>query len=195
MIVLIDNYDSFSYNLYQLIGSVEPDVKVVRNDAYTVEEIEAMKPEAIILSPGPGKPSDAGICIEAIRYFAGKVPVFGVCLGHQAICEAFGGTVSYAKELMHGKQKEIHQIGENQRFQGLPEIFPAARYHSLAALKEKLPEELKVTAESEDGEVMAVEHTKYPIYGVQFHPESVMTPDDKIMIENFMDVVRGGREQ
>lgn len=195
MIVLIDNYDSFSYNLYQLIGSVEPDVKVVRNDAYTVEEIEAMKPEAIILSPGPGKPSDAGICIEAIRYFAGKVPVFGVCLGHQAICEAFGGTVSYAKELMHGKQKEIHQIGENQLFQGLPEIFPAARYHSLAALKEKLPEELKVTAESEDGEVMAVEHTKYPIYGVQFHPESVMTQDDKIMIENFMDVVRGGREQ
>lgn len=195
MIVLIDNYDSFSYNLYQLIGSVEPDVKVVRNDAYTVEEIEVMKPEAIILSPGPGKPSDAGICIEAIRYFAGKVPVFGVCLGHQAICEAFGGTVSYAKELMHGKQKEIHQIGENQLFQGLPETFQAARYHSLAALKEKLPEELKVTAESEDGEVMAVEHTKYPIYGVQFHPESVMTPDGKIMIENFMDVVRGGREQ
>ena len=188
MIVLIDNYDSFSYNLYQLIGSVEPDVKVVRNDAYTVEEIEVMKPEAIILSPGPGKPSDAGICIEAIRYFAGKVPVFGVCLGHQAICEAFGGTVSYAKELMHGKQKEIHQIGENQLFQGLPETFPAA-------LKEELPEELKVTAESEDGEVMAVEHTKYPIYGVQFHPESVMTPDGKIMIENFMDVVRGGREQ
>lgn len=195
MIVLIDNYDSFSYNLYQLIGSVEPDVKVVRNDAYTVEEIEVMKPEAIILSPGPGKPSDAGICIEAIRYFAGKVPVFGVCLGHQAICEAFGGTVSYAKELMHGKQKEIHQIGENQLFQGLPETFPAARYHSLAALKEELPEELKVTAESEDGEVMAVEHTKYPIYGVQFHPESVMTPDGKIMIENFIDVVRGGREQ
>lgn len=195
MIVLIDNYDSFSYNLYQLIGSVEPDVKVVRNDAYTVEKIEVMKPEAIILSPGPGKPSDAGICIEAIRYFAGKVPVFGVCLGHQAICEAFGGTVSYAKELMHGKQKEIHQIGENQLFQGLPGTFPAARYHSLAALKEKLPEELKVTAESEDGEVMAVEHTKYPIYGVQFHPESVMTPDGKIMIENFIDVVRGGREQ
>ena len=148
MIVLIDNYDSFSYNLYQLIGSVKPDIKVVRNDAYTVEEIEAMKPEAIILSPGPGKPSDAGICIEAIRYFAGKVPIFGVCLGHQAICEAFGGTVSYAKELMHGKQKEIHQIGENQLFQGLPETFLAARYHSLAALKEKLPEELKACMEA-----------------------------------------------
>ena len=190
MIVLIDNYDSFSYNLYQLIGSVDPDVKVVRNDAYTVEEIEAMKPEAIILSPGPGKPSDAGICIGAIRYFAGKVPVFGVCLGHQAICEAFGGTVSYAKELMHGKQKEIHQIGENQLFQGLPETFQAARYHSLAALKEELPEELKVTAESEDGEVMAVEHTKYPIYGVQFHPESVMTPpyeESKAVMNEIMD--------
>lgn len=195
MILLIDNYDSFSYNLYQLIGSVEPDIKVIRNDAHSIEEIEAMKPEAIILSPGPGKPEDAGVCIEAIKYFTGKLPIFGVCLGHQAICEAFGGTVSYAKELMHGKQKEIHQIGENQLFQGLPETFLAARYHSLAAVKESLPEELKVTAESEDGEVMAVEHMKYPIYGVQFHPESVMTPDGKIMIENFMDVVRGGREQ
>ena len=189
MIVLIDNYDSFSYNLYQLIGSVKPDIKVVRNDAYTVEEIEAMKPEAIILSPGPGKPSDAGICIEAIRYFAGKVPIFGVCLGHQAICEAFGGTVSYAKELMHGKQKEIHQIGENQLFQGLPETFLAARYHSLAAKKETLPPELVVTAESEDGEVMAVEHRNDPIFGLQFHPESVMTPEGKKMIENFMKCV------
>ena len=186
MILLIDNYDSFSYNLFQQAAAIEPEIKVVRNDALTVGEIEGLNPSHIILSPGPGKPSDAGICIEAIRYFAGKVPIFGVCLGHQAICEAFGGTVSYAKELMHGKQKEIHQIGENQLFQGLPETFLAARYHSLAALKEKLPEELKVTAESEDGEVMAVEHTKYPIYGVQFHPESVMTPDGKIMIENFM---------
>ena len=195
MIILIDNYDSFSYNLYQLIGSINPDIKVIRNDEYTVEEIEKMQPSHIIISPGPGKPKDAGMCEEAIAYFKGKVPILGVCLGHQAICEAFGGTVSYAKELMHGKQKEIHQIGENQLFQGLPETFQAARYHSLAALKEELPEELKVTAESEDGEVMAVEHTKYPIYGVQFHPESVMTPDGKIMIENFMDVVRGGREQ
>ena len=195
MIILIDNYDSFSYNLYQLIGSINPDIKVIRNDEYTVEEIEKMQPSHIIISPGPGKPKNAGMCEEAIAYFKGKVPILGVCLGHQAICEAFGGTVSYAKELMHGKQKEIHQIGENQLFQGLPETFPAARYHSLAALKEELPEELKVIAESEDGEVMAVEHTKYPIYGVQFHPESVMTPDGKIMIENFMDVVRGGREQ
>ena len=195
MILLIDNYDSFSYNLYQLIGMIRPDIKVIRNDEMTIAEIEALAPDHIIVSPGPGRPKEAGICEEVIDYFKGKIPIFGVCLGHQAICEAFGGTVSYAKELMHGKQKEIHQIGENQLFQGLPETFPAARYHSLAALKEELPEELKVTAESEDGEVMAVEHTKYPIYGVQFHPESVMTPDGKIMIENFMDVVRGGREQ
>lgn len=190
MILLIDNYDSFSYNLYQLVGSVEPDIRVIRNDEATLEEIEAMKPEAILLSPGPGKPADAGICIPVIRYFAGKVPIFGVCLGHQAICEAFGGTVSYAKELMHGKKKMIHKTGESQLFKGLDEAFPAARYHSLAALRDTLPQELMVTAESEDGEVMAVEHTKYPIYGVQFHPESVMTPDGKRMIENFMEVVR-----
>lgn len=195
MIILIDNYDSFSYNLYQLVGSVEPDIKVVRNDEYTVQELEEMKPEALILSPGPGKPADAGICIEAIRYFTGKLPIFGVCLGHQAICEAFGGTVSYAKELMHGKQKEILKTGESRLFEGLGKSFPAARYHSLAALRETLPEELKVTAESADGEVMAVEHTEYPVFGVQFHPESVMTPDGKIMIENFMKAVRGGNEK
>ena len=190
MIVLIDNYDSFSYNVYQLIGSVEPDIKVIRNDEYTVEEIEAMKPEALILSPGPGKPADAGVCIEAIRYFAGKLPIFGICLGHQAICEAFGGRVSYAKELMHGKKKLMYKTGESRLFKDLPDTFAAARYHSLAALKDTLPAELKVTAESEDGEVMAVEHTKYPVFGVQFHPESVMTPDGRVMIENFMEVVR-----
>ena len=190
MIVLIDNYDSFSYNVYQLIGSVEPDIKVVRNDEYTVKEIEAMRPEALIISPGPGKPSDAGICIEAIRYFVGRPPILGICLGHQAICEAFGGEVSYAKELMHGKKKLMYKTGESQLFKGLPDTFAAARYHSLAALKDTLPAELKVTAESEDGEVMAVEHTKYPVFGVQFHPESVMTPDGRVMIENFMEVVR-----
>lgn len=190
MIVLIDNYDSFSYNVYQLIGSVEPDIKVVRNDEYTVKEIEAMRPEALIISPGPGKPSDAGICIEAIRYFVGRLPILGICLGHQAICEAFGGEVSYAKELMHGKKKLMYKTGESQLFKGLPDTFAAARYHSLAALKDTLPEELRVTAESEDGEVMAVEHTKYPVFGVQFHPESVMTPDGRAMIENFMEVVR-----
>ena len=190
MILLIDNYDSFSYNLYQLIGSVEPDIKVIRNDECTIEEIEEMKPEALILSPGPGRPSDAGICIPAVRYFAGKMPILGVCLGHQSICEAFGGTVSYAKELMHGKQKTIYKTGESRLFAGIRPSFLAARYHSLAAVKEKLPEELKVTAESEDKEVMAVEHVIYPVFGVQFHPESVMTPEGKKMIENFMEVVR-----
>lgn len=199
MILLIDNYDSFSFNLVQLIGELaagREELRVIRNDELSVEEIMKLEPSHIVLSPGPGRPADAGVCEALIREVVNHpIPLLGVCLGHQAICEAFGGTVSYAKELMHGKQKEIHQIGENQLFQGLPGTFPAARYHSLAALKEKLPEELKVTAESEDGEVMAVEHTKYPIYGVQFHPESVMTPDGKIMIENFIDVVRGGREQ
>lgn len=189
MILLIDNYDSFSYNLYQLIGSVEKDIKVIRNDEYTVEAIEQMKPEALILSPGPGKPSDAGICIEAIRYFAGKLPMLGVCLGHQAICEAFGGTVSYAKELMHGKQSKVYQGGKGRLFKGMGPEFKAARYHSLAAIEESLPEELKITAEADDGEIMALEHEQYPIFGVQFHPESVMTPEGKKMIENFMEVV------
>ncbi|MGN1141444.1 MAG: anthranilate synthase component II [Oliverpabstia sp.] len=190
MILLIDNYDSFSYNLYQLIGSVEPDIKVIRNDDCTVEEIEKMEPKALILSPGPGRPKDAGICIQAIQYFKGKIPILGVCLGHQAICEAFGGTVSYAKELMHGKQKMIYQTGSNTLFEGMESSFPAARYHSLAALKETLPPELKVTAQSEDGEVMAVEHSEYPVYGLQFHPESVMTPDGRKMIENFMKKIK-----
>ena len=190
MILLIDNYDSFSYNLYQLIGSVEPDIKVIRNDAHTIEEIEAMKPEAIILSPGPGKPEDAGVCIEVIKYFTGKLPIFGVCLGHQAICEAFGGTVSYAKELMHGKQSKVYQGGISSLFRGLGPEFKAARYHSLAARAEDFPEALKVTAESDDGEIMALEHREYPVFCVQFHPESVMTSDGKKMIENFMEVVR-----
>ncbi len=190
MILLIDNYDSFSYNLYQLIGSVEKDIKVIRNDEYTIEEIEVMAPEALILSPGPGKPADAGVCIDAVKYFAGKLPMLGVCLGHQAICEAFGGTVSYAKELMHGKQSKVYQGGTGKLFRGLGPEFKAARYHSLAAEAESLPAELKVVAEADDGEIMALEHAEYPIFGVQFHPESVMTPDGRKMIENFMEVVR-----
>ena len=136
MILLIDNYDSFSYNLYQLIGAVEPDIKVVRNDECTLEEIAEMKPEAIILSPGPGRPEDAGICIPVIKEFAGKIPILGVCLGHQSICEAFGGTVSYAKELMHGKKKTIYTVGKSKIFEGLGDSFQAARYHSLAAVRD-----------------------------------------------------------
>ena len=190
MILLIDNYDSFSYNLYQLIGTVERDIKVVRNDECSLKDIEDMEPEALILSPGPGKPKDAGICIEAIRHFTGKIPILGVCLGHQAICEAFGGTVSYAKKLMHGKQSKVYQGGKGRLFQGLGPQFKAARYHSLAALEDDLPEELEVTAEADDEEIMALEHRMYPIFGVQFHPESVMTPDGRKMIENFMEVER-----
>ena len=186
MIVLIDNYDSFSYNVYQLIGSVEPDIKVVRNDEVTVEELEAMKPEALILSPGPGRPEDAGICIESIKYFKDKLPILGICLGHQSICEAFGGTVSYAKELMHGKQSVVDFDTENLLFKNCPRKAPVARYHSLAVDKDTLPACLKATALTEDGEVMAVAHTEYPIYGVQFHPESIMTPDGRQMLRNFI---------
>ena len=191
MIILIDNYDSFSYNLYQLVGSAEPDIRVIRNDDYSVEEIADMKPEALILSPGPGRPEKAGECIEAVRHFAGKIPVLGVCLGHQAICKAFGGEVSYAKELMHGKKRNIY-IKENSRlFQGMGTSFEAARYHSLAAVREKLPEDLRITAESGDGEIMAVEHREFPVFGVQFHPESVMTPQGHVIIENFIKCIPG----
>ncbi len=190
MILLIDNYDSFSYNLYQLAASVEADIKVIRNDGYTVEEIEKMGPAALILSPGPGRPSEAGICEEAIKRFAGRIPILGVCLGHQAICEVFGGTVTYARELMHGKQSKVYQGGRGRLFKGMGPQFMAARYHSLAAEAGSLPEELVVTAEADDGEVMALEHREYPVFGVQFHPESVMTPDGMKMMENFMEVVK-----
>ena len=182
-------------DLYQLIGSVNPDIKVVRNDEISLAEIEKLKPEAIVLSPGPGRPEDAGICIPVIKEFAGKIPILGVCLGHQSICEAFGGVVSYAKELKHGKKDMMIQQNSNVLFKGLPEKLPAARYHSLAALEETLPKELTVTARAEDGEIMAVEHKEYPVYGVQFHPESVMTPDGKTMIENFLAAARGFSEQ
>jgi anthranilate synthase component 2 len=190
MILLIDNYDSFSYNLYQLAGAVDPDIKVIRNDAYTAQEIEAMQPEAIIISPGPGRPEDAGVCIDVIRTMAGKVPILGVCLGHQAICKAFGADVSYAKELMHGKQSSLVLCGDSILFQGLEEPVTVARYHSLAAVEATLPQELRVTARTADGEVMAVEHTQYPVYGVQFHPESVMTPDGIQIMKNFMGVIQ-----
>ena len=188
MILLIDNYDSFSYNLYQLIGAVEPDIKVVRNDECTLEEIAEMKPEAIILSPGPGRPEDAGICIPVIKEFAGKIPILGVCLGHQSICEAFGGTVSYAKELMHGKKKLMYKTGESRLFKDLPDTFAAARYHSLAVSAENLPDCLDVLATTEDGEIMAMQHKKYPVIGLQFHPESVYTEHGKRMMENFLSL-------
>lgn len=186
MILLIDNYDSFSYNVYQLTAFVEPDVKVIRNDELTVEEIEALKPSHIILSPGPGRPADAGVCEDVIRYFAGKLPILGICLGHQAICEVFGATVTYAKELMHGKQSTASLDRNCALFQGMNAEITVARYHSLAAAPDTMPEVLRVTARTADGEVMAVEHREYSIYGVQFHPESVLTPEGLQIMENFV---------
>lgn len=190
MILLIDNYDSFSYNLYQLAGGIRPDIRVVRNDAYAVEEIDAMQPEAIIISPGPGKPADAGVCEDVIRKLGGKYPILGVCLGHQAICEAYGGAVSYAKELVHGKAHRVRVDTESALFRGLPETITAARYHSLSAVREALPASLRITAETEDGEIMAVEHCDYPVCGVQFHPESIMTPDGRRILENFFRLAK-----
>ncbi|WP_432626511.1 anthranilate synthase component II [Brotaphodocola sp.] len=186
MIVLIDNYDSFSYNLYQLVGSIDPDIRVVRNDQITVEELEKCHPRAIILSPGPGRPEDAGICIEVVQKLGAKIPIFGVCLGHQSICRAYGATVGYAKELMHGKVSEISLDPESRLFAGLDDTIPVGRYHSLAAEEETMPEELVVTARTEDGEIMAVEHQTSPVFGVQFHPESILTPDGRTILENFL---------
>jgi len=190
MTLLIDNYDSFSYNLYQLVGELDPDIRVIRNDEMTLEEIRALKPDRVILSPGPGRPEDAGITMKAAEELGKDVPLLGVCLGHQAICAAFGATVTYAKALMHGKQSVVRQEGGSPLFRGCPETFPVARYHSLAAAPETMPDCLQVTARTEDGEIMAVQHRIYPVYGVQFHPESILTPDGKRMLKNFMGVKR-----
>lgn len=187
MILLIDNYDSFSYNLYQYIGEIDPDIKVIRNDELTVDEIKSLSPDRIILSPGPGRPEDAGVIVETVKKLGKDIPILGVCLGHQAICMAFGATVTYAKRLMHGKQSEATLDTESLIFEGCPQKTPVARYHSLAAEPDSMPKCLKVTAQTEDGEIMAVEHEKYPIYGVQFHPESIMTPEGKKMLRNFIE--------
>ena len=186
MTLLIDNYDSFSYNLYQLVGALGPPVRVIRNDEMTIEEIRALHPERIILSPGPGRPEDAGITMAAVQ-LGQEVPLLGVCLGHQAICAAFGGTVTYARQLMHGKQSRVTFDRTCPLFRGLPEQGLVARYHSLAVAADTLPPELKATARTEDGEIMAVRHRQYPIYGVQFHPESIMTPEGKAMLKNFIE--------
>lgn len=186
MILLIDNYDSFSYNLYQMVGEIDPDIRVVRNDAMTVEEIRTLAPSHIILSPGPGRPEDAGIIIDAVRQLGKDIPILGVCLGHQAICAAFGATITYARQLMHGKQSVTSFSADCRLFRNCPEKAPVARYHSLAADPATMPEELAVTATTDDGEIMAVAHRTYPIYGVQFHPESIMTPDGRTMLENFI---------
>lgn len=205
MILLIDNYDSFSYNLYQLVGSINPDIKVIRNDELTVSEIAALHPERIILSPGPGRPEDAGVIMEVAKKLSPSIPILGVCLGHQAICAAFGATVTYAQKLMHGKQSTIEVDTSCPLFAGLPEKVEVARYHSLAVDEKTLPSCLKVTAATcaavgagadggagNDGasvrEVMAVAHRDYTLYGVQFHPESVMTPQGMTMLRNFLSL-------
>ena len=191
MIVLIDNYDSFSYNLYQLVGQLEPDIRVIRNDALGVAELAALHADALVISPGPGRPADAGICEEAVRALSGTLPIIGVCLGHQAICEAFGGTVGYAKRLMHGKASTATLDASCPLFAGLPERIEVARYHSLAAAEEGLPACLAVTARTDDGEVMGVQHVEHATYGLQFHPESILTPDGRAIIENFLHVGEG----
>ena len=196
MILLIDNYDSFSYNVYQLVGSVNPDIRVIRNDECSVDEIRAMNPSHIILSPGPGRPDKAGVCENVIRELGGRIPILGICLGHQAICEVAGGdgslpppplsSVPYASHLMHGKRSLATLDTDSVLFRGMKKVITVARYHSLVADPQTIPTELKVTAVTEDGEVMAVEQTEKQIYGVQFHPESVLTPDGRQIIVNFL---------
>jgi len=187
MVLLIDNYDSFTYNLYQYIGQFDSDISVIRNDKASVEEIRTFAPERIIISPGPGTPDDAGICIEVIRQLGADIPILGVCLGHQCIGRAFGGSVSYAKQLFHGKYSMLRH-SESVVFKDMPQPFKAARYHSLSVMAEDLPSCLRVTAQDESGEIMAMEHREYSIYGLQFHPESIYTPDGMTIIRNFMQL-------
>jgi len=185
MILMIDNYDSFTYNLYQYVGEIYKDIKVVRNDKVTIQDIKNMDLEGIIISPGPGTPDDAGISVEVIRSFAGIVPVLGICLGHQSIAKAFGGEVVGADKIMHGKTSMIKHNGE-ELFEGMKNPLKVMRYHSLIADKEKLPECLKVTAETEDGVIMGIKHIKYKVYGLQFHPESYFTECGRDIIKNFL---------
>ena len=186
MILLIDNYDSFTYNLYQYVGIFNPDIKVVRNDKITIEEIEKMDVDRIILSPGPKSPKEAGICMDVVKKFTGKKPILGICLGHQCIGEALGGTVSYAKALFHGKQSFIAHDGTSV-FTGIDSPIKVARYHSLAVQEADLPECLRVLARTEDGEIMAMRHKEYSVVGLQFHPESIYTEHGKRIIENFVN--------
>lgn len=186
MILLIDNYDSFSYNLYQYVGEITPDIRVIRNDELTVDQIRELKPDRIIISPGPGRPENAGMIIEAIKKLGGEIPILGVCLGHQAICMAYGGVVTYAKELMHGKQSRVKLDKSCPMFMGCNEETCVARYHSLAADPDTLPDVLLPVAVTDDGEIMAVMHREFPVYGLQFHPESILTPEGKKMLRSFI---------
>ena len=186
MLLMIDNYDSFTYNLVQYLGELGEDVKVVRNDEMLTEEIERLDPQRIVLSPGPCTPNEAGVSLELIRRFAGRVPILGVCLGHQAIGQAFGGKVVHAKTLMHGKVSQIHHLGAGV-FRGLPTPYQATRYHSLAIERETCPADLEVTAWTDDGEIMGVRHRSLRVEGVQFHPESILTQHGHALLRNFLE--------
>ena len=188
MLLLIDNYDSFTYNLYQYLAELGADVVTVRNDKTTVEDIEAMAPKAIVVSPGPGTPREAGISNDVIRHFGPRIPTLGVCLGHQCIGQVYGATVDRAGEIRHGKTSMIHHSG-NGVLAGLPDPFEAIRYHSLAVYREGLPDCLEVTAWTDNGLIMGLRHKEYPVEGVQFHPESIMTPVGKPLLQNFLDRV------
>lgn len=190
MTLLIDNYDSFSYNLYQIIGIFDSDIRVIRNDEKTVEEIQSLRPDRIVLSPGPGRPEDGGVMIEVIQKLGNIIPILGICLGHQAICAAFGASITYARKLMHGKQSEVFFETSCPLFHGCPQRAPVARYHSLAADPDTLPDCLRITACTADGEIMGVQHQAFPIYGLQFHPESIITPDGTNMIKNFIKEIQ-----
>lgn len=189
MLLIIDNYDSFTYNLYQAFAELDSDVRVVKNDQITLEEIQKMNPKGIVLSPGPGRPEESGVCLDVLRTLGGKIPILGVCLGHQAIGIVFGAQVNRAPEILHGKECLIFHSRKNL-FKGMSLPFKAGRYHSLVV--EKLPKELIVDAESPEGLVMGMHHQTLPIFGVQFHPESILTPDGKVILQNFLGVCNAG---
>ncbi|MCL2115308.1 MAG: aminodeoxychorismate/anthranilate synthase component II [Methanobrevibacter sp.] len=188
MILLIDNYDSFSYNLYQMIGEINPNIKVVRNDKLSLSEIEEINPESIVISPGPGRAKDAGILIDLVKKFYDKIPILGICLGHQGIYEAFGGNISYSKILMHGKSSDIVLDNKNPLFNNLDSEISVGRYHSLSAIEETLPKNLSIIAKSkDDNEIMAIAHNDYPVYGLQFHPESILSSNGFEIVKNFLN--------
>ncbi|MEK7846843.1 MAG: aminodeoxychorismate/anthranilate synthase component II [Nitrospinota bacterium] len=187
MLLVIDNYDSFTYNLVQYLGELGEDMKVYRNDKITLREIEALNPQRVVISPGPCTPREAGISVDLIKHFAGRIPILGVCLGHQAIGYAFGGEIIHAKKLMHGKTSIIHHDGKTI-YKKLPNPFEATRYHSLVIERESIPDELEISAETDDGEIMGVRHKEYIIEGVQFHPESILTKVGKDLLRNFLEL-------
>lgn len=187
MILIIDNYDSFTYNLVQYIGTLDPNLEIHRNDKISLDKIKSMDPNRIVISPGPGRPEDAGLSIDVVKEFGASIPIFGICMGHQAITVAFGGRVERANEIVHGKTSIITHSG-SAIFKGIPETFEATRYHSLVAMEDSFPEELKVTARTDNGLIMGLEHKKHPVFGVQFHPESIITKYNINIIKNFLEV-------